>query len=349
MSADARDSIVQTRFYSLAEAGVIVGMSPGDLLRLGSNVLLSLCVLVPGGRRAFTVDPGSIVIWNSRVAVERHIQRAEPSKEKGEPERKDDVVALVLNWSQCQEVEDYGVSRQILFDFAYAIGNSERRFGYAPDPMRIRPVRMPLYERDGRTPADQSRWRFAIYSCATPLMYIDQVGYPEPEDLLVTLDAIRILGRELMRLPKPIDLAPEDVEVEFADHDDEPVDYETVDAQDVVIVEESVPDFTATVDEFPAAEVAVTPSAVGSESQASVELKAAESPEPHDSIVLLPRGKLEKKIGKGRNWIYERINKKHKRYDPTFPLPIEIGGGLGWIESEVDEWLRRQVEKGRRR
>lgn len=349
MSADARDTIVQTRFYSLVEAGVIVGMSPGDLLRLGSNVLLSFCVLVPGGRRAFTVDPASIVSWDSRVAVERHIQRAEPSKEKGAPERKDDVVALALNWSQCQEVEDYGVSRQILFDFAYSIGNTRRIFGYASDPIRIRPIRMPIYERDGRTPADQSRWRFALYSYATPLNYIEQAGYPEPEDFLVTIDAMRILGRELMRLPKPIDLAPEDVEVEFADHQDGPVDYETVDAQDVVIGEESVPAYTATVDECSATDVAVNSSAVESESQASVELNVAESPEPRDPIVLLPRAKLEKKIGKGRNWIYERMSKKHKRYDPTFPLPIEIGGGLGWIESEVDEWLRRQVEKGRRR
>lgn len=347
MSTDARDSIVQTRFYALAEAGVIVGMSPGDLLRLGSNVLLSLCVLVPGGRRAFTVDPASIVNWNSKVAVERHIQRAEPSKEKGAPERKDDVVALVLSWSQCQEVEDYGVSRQILFDFAYAIGNPERRFGYAPDPMRIRPVRMPLYERDGRTTADQSKWRFAIYSCSTPLTYIDQVGYPEPEDVLLTIDAVRILGRELMRLPRPIDLAPEEVEVEFADHEDGPVEYASADAREGVVEEEPIPAYTATVDGRSGAEATGNRSAVGSVSQASVELKAAESPEPRDPIVLLPRGKLEQKIGRGRNWIYERMNKKHKRYDPTFPLPIEIGGGLGWIESEIDEWLLKQIQRSR--
>jgi predicted DNA-binding transcriptional regulator AlpA len=28
-----------------------------------------------------------------------------------------------------------------------------------------------------------------------------------------------------------------------------------------------------------------------------------------------------------------------RRDDPTFPLPIEIGGGVGWIESEIDAWL----------
>jgi predicted DNA-binding transcriptional regulator AlpA len=28
-----------------------------------------------------------------------------------------------------------------------------------------------------------------------------------------------------------------------------------------------------------------------------------------------------------------------RRDDPTFPLPIEIGGGVGWVESEIDAWL----------
>jgi predicted DNA-binding transcriptional regulator AlpA len=25
--------------------------------------------------------------------------------------------------------------------------------------------------------------------------------------------------------------------------------------------------------------------------------------------------------------------------DPTFPAPVAIGGGIGWIESEIDAWL----------
>lgn len=349
MSADARDSIVQTRFYSLAEAGVIVGMSSGDLLRLGSSALLGLCVLVPGGRRAFAVDPASIVNWNSKAAVDRYFDRAAPSKEKGAPERKDDVVALVLNWSQCQEVEDYGLSRQILFDFAYSVGNPQRIFGYASDPVRIRAIRMPLYERDGRTPADQSRWRFALYPCATLFHYIDEVGYPEPEDLLLTIDSIRILGRELTRLPRPIDLAPQEVEVEFADHQDGPAEPESDDTKDFESDEEPVPASTVTVDDHSVAKSKVNDSSAATESQVAVEPKAAEAPERRDNIFLLSREKLEQKIDRGRNWIYERMNKKHKRYDPTFPRPIEIGGGLGWIESEVDEWLRNMVEHGRRR
>jgi prophage regulatory protein len=28
-----------------------------------------------------------------------------------------------------------------------------------------------------------------------------------------------------------------------------------------------------------------------------------------------------------------------RRNDPTFPAPVQIGGGVGWIESEIDAWL----------
>lgn len=47
------------------------------------------------------------------------------------------------------------------------------------------------------------------------------------------------------------------------------------------------------------------------------------------------------RIGLGRSTIYERINKKSPRYDTSFPRPVKIGGGaVGWIESEVDEWIK---------
>jgi predicted DNA-binding transcriptional regulator AlpA len=28
-----------------------------------------------------------------------------------------------------------------------------------------------------------------------------------------------------------------------------------------------------------------------------------------------------------------------RRDDPTFPAPVQIGGGVGWIEDEIDAWL----------
>jgi predicted DNA-binding transcriptional regulator AlpA len=37
-----------------------------------------------------------------------------------------------------------------------------------------------------------------------------------------------------------------------------------------------------------------------------------------------------------------------RRDDPTFPLPVEIGGGVGWIEDEIDNWLAARPRIARR-
>jgi predicted DNA-binding transcriptional regulator AlpA len=28
-----------------------------------------------------------------------------------------------------------------------------------------------------------------------------------------------------------------------------------------------------------------------------------------------------------------------RRDDPTFPQPVQIGGGVGWVEAEIDAWI----------
>lgn len=348
MSVDTREQIVHTRFYSLGEAGLLASISPADLLRLGSNGLLSLCVLVPAGRRAHTVDPASVVNWNSKAIVESYFHKAKPSKEKGAPERKDDVIALVLNWSQCQEIEDYGVSRQVQFDLAYSIANPQRSLGYAADPMQIQPMRAPYYERDGRTQVDQSRFRFALYACANPLNFIDEVGYPEPDDILVMIDTIFILGRELSRLPWPIDLDQAAFKVDFQSEPGVLVGTEADMGRANLRDNEITPSPLDSANKLSRSEPYFEERATWKSDKSPAESKSEELPETRGPIVLLRRNQVEMKIGKGRNWIYERTSKKHKRYDPTFPLPIEIGGGIGWIESEVEEWLKKQIEQGRR-
>lgn len=37
-----------------------------------------------------------------------------------------------------------------------------------------------------------------------------------------------------------------------------------------------------------------------------------------------------------------------RRDDPTFPLPVEIGGGVGWVEDEIDAWLAARPRIARR-
>lgn len=46
--------------------------------------------------------------------------------------------------------------------------------------------------------------------------------------------------------------------------------------------------------------------------------------------------------GKGRSSIYEAINKGE------FPSQIKIGRkAVGWLKSEIDEWLEKQVQSTR--
>lgn len=45
-------------------------------------------------------------------------------------------------------------------------------------------------------------------------------------------------------------------------------------------------------------------------------------------------------LGIGKSTIYDWMNEKSPRYDPTFPRPIRLGkSSVGWLASELDEWL----------
>jgi prophage regulatory protein len=71
---------------------------------------------------------------------------------------------------------------------------------------------------------------------------------------------------------------------------------------------------------------------------------------PVTRILRLPQ--LRQRIGLGTTAIYERLNPRSKYFDPTFPKPISLGGGnrcraTGFVEIEVEQWLRSQIEKRR--
>ncbi|MGA9855890.1 MAG: AlpA family phage regulatory protein [Gammaproteobacteria bacterium] len=65
---------------------------------------------------------------------------------------------------------------------------------------------------------------------------------------------------------------------------------------------------------------------------------------------ILRRKQVEARIGLSRSTIYSRIDPRSPRYDATFPKPIRLGGGtaVGWIESEVADWLLRQIAASRK-
>lgn len=70
-----------------------------------------------------------------------------------------------------------------------------------------------------------------------------------------------------------------------------------------------------------------------------------------NAITVIKRKKVQIRTGLSRSTIYARLKPNPKRpfdYDPSFPAPIRLGPkSVGWIESEIDEWLAAQVEKSR--
>jgi len=59
-----------------------------------------------------------------------------------------------------------------------------------------------------------------------------------------------------------------------------------------------------------------------------------------NSILRLPAVKA--RTGLSRSTIYLRISKNE------FPAPISLGGrAVGWVESDIDNWLEEKIEAGR--
>lgn len=59
------------------------------------------------------------------------------------------------------------------------------------------------------------------------------------------------------------------------------------------------------------------------------------------AILRLPAVKA--RIGLSRSSIYLMVSRG------LFPRPIPLGArAIGWVESEIEEWLSAQIERGRR-
>lgn len=75
----------------------------------------------------------------------------------------------------------------------------------------------------------------------------------------------------------------------------------------------------------------------------------ADTYEPTQNI--LRRKHLEARLRLSRSAIYGKLKFNPNRpneYDPTFPKPIQIGSrAVGWLESEINDWLTAQIEKSR--
>jgi prophage regulatory protein len=61
-----------------------------------------------------------------------------------------------------------------------------------------------------------------------------------------------------------------------------------------------------------------------------------------DSILRLPAVKA--RVGLSRSAIYLAVSRAE------FPPPVQLGSrAVGWLESEIDEWIRERIERSRRR
>ena len=69
------------------------------------------------------------------------------------------------------------------------------------------------------------------------------------------------------------------------------------------------------------------------------------------ALSILRRRDLEDRLKLSRSTIYDKINPQSARFDATFPKPIRLGTGsaVGWIEGEIEAWLRAQIEASRKR
>lgn len=57
------------------------------------------------------------------------------------------------------------------------------------------------------------------------------------------------------------------------------------------------------------------------------------------------------RTGRAKSSVWDALNPKSARHDPTFPKPIKSGNAGSrstyWVEKEVEEWLQAQVQKSR--
>jgi len=72
---------------------------------------------------------------------------------------------------------------------------------------------------------------------------------------------------------------------------------------------------------------------------ASIAPAKAKTPREYPlSLIRLPE--VLKRTGLSRSTIYDKLDAKSPRYDPTFPKRRNLGtSSVGWVESEIDAWL----------
>lgn len=67
-----------------------------------------------------------------------------------------------------------------------------------------------------------------------------------------------------------------------------------------------------------------------------------------EALSILRRKQVEAVTGLSRSTIYDRIDPKSPRYDPSFPKTISLGPrAVGFLKSEIEDWLAARVKASR--
>lgn len=62
-----------------------------------------------------------------------------------------------------------------------------------------------------------------------------------------------------------------------------------------------------------------------------------------NTVQMLRLHELIKLIGLSRSSIYDRLNRRSKRYDPDFPQPVKLNNASRWSLSEVEAWIESKI------
>lgn len=68
-----------------------------------------------------------------------------------------------------------------------------------------------------------------------------------------------------------------------------------------------------------------------------------------EAMRILRMRQVTEKIGLSRSAIYDRMDQRSPRYDPTFFKSVSLGGrSIGFVEAEVDAWLAARISQSRK-
>lgn len=59
---------------------------------------------------------------------------------------------------------------------------------------------------------------------------------------------------------------------------------------------------------------------------------------------MLPLKQVVHYTGLSSTTIYDMLDKRSNRYDPTFPIQVKLSKGrVAWVESEVAQWIESKM------